>query len=620
MDGRLGVYADANAGASAGASAGAGGKDVGANAEADASAGVKAKFTYESSSDKQETTSTITSRYKAGGSISSKTTESTTLIGTQFEAGKDITLEAKTLDYQAAKDTTTQSSSGNNGEGEIKGGIAVSGGKVEGSGSYSQDKASADSTTSKAGGLNAGGNITIKTQGDTRFEGTDIGAGKDVNIQSTDGSVKFEAAKSTTGGNTDGFNASLNFKASGEGVEGGASGGFNTGSDSSTTNTVVKIRSGGGLNVSAGKDVTLEGTDINTQKDTTIEAKGTVKMTEVTDTTKSSSLSMQASVELSKESQSGGVNFQAEGSNQEKSTTATIKSGGSINIKGGTIINQEADLPAKKTSDTSPDEAKNKTTDDLPDKKSSLDNDANKPQKPKTAEEQATEKTDKEKTIQSLKDDKARLDAAMNKKNSSGTKDNGSGGNKPSVGNEPKQASVGDNKPNSKVQDTGDSTNKTSVAKTDAQNKKPGYMQDTESSRAKKVNQKPASDSPGADGTGPKAKPANSNNANNGKSNEPKSKAQDTGDSTNKTAIKSDTPKKPTTLTNQNGTTTPDTPPKKDPSNASDGTGKKLKRSNALGPDQQGAKSRSKQTQQSHNQEKVRRGRRLQGHEYRRRS
>jgi adhesin HecA-like repeat protein len=641
MDGRLGVYADANAGASAGASAGAGGKDVGANAEADASAGVKAKFTYESSSDKQETTSTITSRYKAGGSISSKTTESTTLIGTQFEAGKDITLEAKTLDYQAAKDTTTQSSSGNNGEGEIKGGIAVSGGKVEGSGSYSQDKASADSTTSKAGGLNAGGNITIKTQGDTRFEGTDIGAGKDVNIQSTDGSVKFEAAKSTTGGNTDGFNASLNFKASGEGVEGGASGGFNTGSDSSTTNTVVKIRSGGGLNVSAGKDVTLEGTDINTQKDTTIEAKGTVKMTEVTDTTKSSSLSMQASVELSKESQSGGVNFQAEGSNQEKSTTATIKSGGSINIKGGTIINQEADLkskdgttlegkvenrkksadvdtgysvnvgidvvhkgeeepkkgskttddiPAKKTSDTSPDEAKNKTTDDLPDKKSSLDNDANKPQKPKTAEEQATEKTDKEKTIQSLKDDKARLDAAMNKKNSSGTKDNGSGGNKPSVGNEPKQASVVDNnnsanKPNSKVQDTGDSTNKTSVAKTDAQNKKPGYMQDTESSRAKKVNQKPASDSPGVDGTGPKSKPANSNNANNGKSNEPKSKAQDTGDSTNKTAIKSDTPKKPTTLTNQNGTTTPDTPPKKDPSNASDGTGKKLKRSNALGPD-----------------------------------
>jgi len=344
MDARIGVYADAGANAGAGAAAGVGGKSKSASAEADASAGVKAKFTSESASDSQSATTTVTSRYKAGGSINSTSTEGTTLIGTKFEAGKDINLSAKTLDFQAAKDTTTQSSSGNSASAQLKAGVAVSGGKVEAEAAYEQSGASANSSTAKAGGLNAAGSISIKTQGDTTLVGTTVEAGKDVGIASKEGSVKLEAAKSTTDGKSDGFNVSANLKVSGQGAEGGAAGGFNKGSNESTTNAVVSIKSGGATSISAGKDVVLEGSALKSGGNTDIEAKGTVKMTEVRDTEKSSSINLQASVQLSKESQSGGVNVAAEGLNKQKSSAAQIDSGGTLSIKGGTVVNQQADL------------------------------------------------------------------------------------------------------------------------------------------------------------------------------------------------------------------------------------------------------------------------------------
>jgi filamentous hemagglutinin family protein len=451
VDARIGVYADATAEATAGKGAGAGGKSAGASAEADASAGVKAKVTASQESSSEEATQAVTSRYKSGGSINSQTTEKTTLIGTQFDAGKDINIAAKSLDFQAARDTTSQSSSGKEGELMVKGGMAVSGGKVEAEGSYEQSDASASSSTARVGGLNAGGNLTIKTQDNLRLEGANVAAGGAVDLTSKKGSVQLEAAKSTTKGDNSGFNVSANIKVTGEGAEGGVSGGYNTGSSSSTTNTAVQIKSGTTTNIAAAKDVTLEGTKVDSGGSTSLTAGGTVRMVEVRDTEKSSQLAVQANAQLSKESQSGGVNVTAEGANKGESSGVQINSGGALNITGSKVVNQQADLKAtgattivgavetlnktakvdtgysvdvgvdvvNKTPEKETQQPKAKTTDDIPSSKPKA---SPTPSKNKTTDDlpstksASTDTKSKADTIAGLKADQAKLNTTMAKK------------------------------------------------------------------------------------------------------------------------------------------------------------------------------------------------------------
>lgn len=346
-DARLGVYAGGEAQASGGKQSGipgVGGGDSGGEASAEANAGVKGTYTLEKSADAQETTSAVTTRYKAGGGINSKTTNSTTLIGTQFEAGGDVTIEAGSLDFKAARDTTSQSSSGQNAEGELKVGL-VGTPKVEGSVAYGQDKTDANTSTARAGGINAGGKVNIKTQGDARLEGTDIAADGDVNVASEKGKVTLEAAKSTTTGSSSGFNVNAGISIGGGEVEGEAAGGFSQGSDSSVTNKTVNIKSGAGnVDIKAAKDVTMEGTTIDSAGKTSIEAGGSVKMLEAKDEAKSSSVGLQANAEVSADAQAGGINLTAAGSNEQKGTGVVIKSGSGVDIKGTTVVNQEAQV------------------------------------------------------------------------------------------------------------------------------------------------------------------------------------------------------------------------------------------------------------------------------------
>ena len=345
---RLGIYAGGGAQVSGGDQSGVAGVggDSGAEASGEANAGLKGTYTMEKSADVQATTSAVTTRYKAGGGINSKTTNSTTLIGTQFEAGGDVTIEAGSLDFKAAQDTTSQSSSGQNAEGEIKLGL-VGTPKVEGSVGYGQDSTDANTSTARAGSITAGGKINIKTQGDTRLEGTDITAEGDVKVESEKGNVNLSAAKSTTSGSSNGFNVSVGVSVGGGEVEGEGSAGYAQGSESSTTNKTVNIKSGTGtVDMKAAKDVTMEGSTIDSAGKTSIEAGGAVKMLEAKDESTSSSVGFQASAALSADAQSGGVNVTAAGSNEQKGTGVVIKSGSGVDIKGTTVVNQEAQVTA----------------------------------------------------------------------------------------------------------------------------------------------------------------------------------------------------------------------------------------------------------------------------------
>lgn len=368
-DAKIGVYAGASAQGDTGAQMSVLGtgnfaEDLGP----EASAGFKAKYTYDKTSESKTETTAVTSRYKAGGSISSTTTDKTTLIGTQFEAGKDVSITAGSLDYQAAKDTSSSSSETRSGSAEAKLKVYGTTG-VDLSGGYEQGKSSATSSTARAGSVTAGGNVTITAKkGDARLEGTGINAGEKATIKSETGSVTLDAAKSTSHEESSGFNVSAGFGSTGtlpKGAKKGAKpekeskttlgGGYSTSKGDSSSEQGVSIKARN-VDVSAEKDVTMRGAQVDAKDAASVTAKtGDVKLLETVNSESSSSFGISGKatgMRLTKpegdksSAQYGGANVNASNDERKTGTATSIKSGGDLTVKGRSVTSQEAQLSA----------------------------------------------------------------------------------------------------------------------------------------------------------------------------------------------------------------------------------------------------------------------------------
>ncbi|KAF1069223.1 MAG: 16S rRNA endonuclease CdiA [Pseudomonas citronellolis] len=290
-DARVGVYAGAEASASAG-----GGSDT--------SAGVGLKASYEGSisSEKSAESTAVTSRFKAGGNIASTSKDETNLVGTQFESGGDTTLQAGSLDYQAAHDTSSASSSSHDINVEAK--VSESDASLEGG--YEMSTSKDSSSTARTGSIQAGGNLSVRTTGDANFEGTDLAAGGKASV-AAGGNLNMSEARDTASSSEAGLSISASTSSSkGEGgssekeSELGLGGGYST--SSSSTAKVGSISGGQGVSISSGKDTTLVGTQISSGADTSIAAGGQVKQQEAVST--SSSFGIQAETSLSASSKS----------------------------------------------------------------------------------------------------------------------------------------------------------------------------------------------------------------------------------------------------------------------------------------------------------------------------
>ncbi len=368
-DAKLGVYAGGSYQGDAGAQmsvlgAGHYAEDLGP----EASAGFKAKYTYDKTGESKTETTAVTSRYKAGGSISSTTTDKTTLIGTQFEAGKDVSITAGSLDYQAAHDTASSSSETKSGSAEAKLKVYGTTG-VDLNAGYEQEKSSSTSSTARVGNIVAGGNVTVTAKkGDVRLEGTGIDAAEKATIKSETGNVTFDAAKSTAHEESSGFNVSAGFGSTStlpKGAKKGAKpekenkttlgGGYsNSKGDSSTEQGVgIKARN---VEVSAEKDVTMRGAQVDAKDTASVTAKtGDVKLLEAVNSESSSSFGVSGKatgMRLTKpegdksSAQYGGANVNASSDERKTGTATSIKSGGDLTVKGRSITSQEAQLSA----------------------------------------------------------------------------------------------------------------------------------------------------------------------------------------------------------------------------------------------------------------------------------
>ena len=365
--GKVGVYAKAEAGVSAeaGASAGLGGAKAGAGTEAKASvgAGIQASYSRDTNDSTSASSDAVVSTIKSGGKVTSVSTEKTSFEGTQISAGKGVELEAGSLDFAAAKSTTSTTSSVGNTNAAASVGLSRGTGKgvdVDVSAGTSSTKKADTTTTASAGSIESGGNITIKTTGDTRLEGTNLASTGDTSV-AAGGNLTFDAARDTTSSSKIAYDASASIStskssspgSSSSGVSGGVSGGFSKSNAESSTATAGSISSGGKLTLTAGKSASFEGTNLAATGDATISGKDGVTMSAARSTSSSESFGVRAGVDASKgkgtdaegtsSSRSGGGTVEGNYSRakESKAEAGSVSSGGNLKITSGKDVTLE---------------------------------------------------------------------------------------------------------------------------------------------------------------------------------------------------------------------------------------------------------------------------------------
>ncbi len=339
---KIGMYSGASAKAEASADASAG---LGATASAEADAKAKlvggAKVSYSGSLSKSEESSSqaVVSTIKSGGNAKIVSSGKTSLEGTQIGAGKDVEIDAGSLDYSAARDTTSKRSTSGSVDASGSLGVGLSAttavaldlnlsGEVKGSGS--------GESTSKAvvGGIGSGGNITIKTKGDARLEGTEIASMGDTSIDAG-GKLSFDAARDTSRSDSTEFGASATVTTSAGknalGAGASAAGSYSQASKEQSEAKVGSVTTGGNLKISAGKSANFEGTVLDAGGDATIAGKEGVTMTAARNTSSSQSFDVSASAGV-------GVSEKK----NDTTTTRTAKLEGAAGVNSSTAKSSEA--------------------------------------------------------------------------------------------------------------------------------------------------------------------------------------------------------------------------------------------------------------------------------------
>ncbi|MCC7543966.1 MAG: hemagglutinin repeat-containing protein [Aquabacterium sp.] len=341
-------------GASADASAKASSED-GASANAEAGAGIKmgieAEAGYGKENSNEKSTTAVTSNI-SGNKIKINTTGKTTLEGTNLNAGQGgVDITADSLDFKAAKDTFEKSSDSLavNASMKVEATVGV-GADIDAKANASTNVASASSSGTNAvvGSINSAGGLNINTKGDTRLEGTQAKVAGDTNI-TAGGDVKIDAARNSFQSTSKSVDVSAGFDKD----EGSANlnVGVNHASEQGSQAVVSNLASGGSLNITAGRNMTIEGANIEAGRDAQLAAGGNIDVKEARNEYTSNSVSVnvglghssgeeenqlkskQTKTESSKTEGSLGVGVGH--SSSSEAVTGSIKAGNNLTVASG---------------------------------------------------------------------------------------------------------------------------------------------------------------------------------------------------------------------------------------------------------------------------------------------
>ncbi|WP_345817791.1 hemagglutinin repeat-containing protein (plasmid) [Paraburkholderia sp. PREW-6R] len=294
-----------------------------------------------------------------------------TLEGTNLSTGGtgDLTIRAGQLDYEAAHDTswaTSQSSSTSVG---LSGGVGVQAGMMTQGGasvspmatlnaSVQHDQANSSMSSSDAivGNVNVGNLSVTTTQGDMRFEGTDLNVTKNLQLDSA-GQVLMDAAHDTSVSSSSsrsvgagaGVQIDPEHLADGTFVNGSGQIGFASQNQQSTTAQVGNVTVGGNSSIRGHDDVAFEGTQIQVGGNSSIVSTGgNVKFlaAQSTATAASSDAQLDVSSAGMKDAQQTSVDgsFHKENSNDVTNTLATLKVGGTSQVQAKQDVVQDGNV------------------------------------------------------------------------------------------------------------------------------------------------------------------------------------------------------------------------------------------------------------------------------------
>ncbi|PNU35554.1 hemagglutinin repeat-containing protein [Serratia marcescens] len=246
--------------------------------------------------------------------------------GTQYQASKGaVNLTADSHRSEAAANRQDEQSRDTRGSAGVR--VYTTTGSdltVDAKGEGGTQRSNSSASQAVTGSIDAANGINVNVKKDAVYQGTALNGGSGKTAVNAGGDIRFDQASDKQSENHSGFNVKTSakggFTADSKNFGAGFGGGTHNGESSSSTAQVGNVN-GQGVALKAGRDLTLQGTNVKSQGDVSLNAgnKVALQAAESTQTRKESKLS-------------GNIDLGAGSSDSKEKTGGSLSAGGAFDI------------------------------------------------------------------------------------------------------------------------------------------------------------------------------------------------------------------------------------------------------------------------------------------------
>ncbi|NIA35682.1 filamentous hemagglutinin N-terminal domain-containing protein [Serratia marcescens] len=246
--------------------------------------------------------------------------------GTQYQASKGaVNLTADSHRSEAAANRQDEQSRDTRGSAGVR--VYTTTGSdltVDAKGEGGTQRSNSSASQAVTGSIDAANGINVNVKKDAVYQGTALNGGSGKTAVNAGGDIRFDQASDKQSENHSGFNVKASakggFTADSKNFGAGFGGGTHNGESSSNTAQVGNVN-GQGVELKAGHDLTLQGTNVKSQGDVSLNAgnKVALQAAESTQTRKESKLS-------------GNIDLGAGSSDSKEKTGGSLSAGGAFDI------------------------------------------------------------------------------------------------------------------------------------------------------------------------------------------------------------------------------------------------------------------------------------------------
>ncbi|MHA0851500.1 hemagglutinin repeat-containing protein [Serratia nematodiphila] len=246
--------------------------------------------------------------------------------GTQYQASKGaVNLTADSHRSEAAANRQDEQRRDTRGSAGVR--VYTTTGSdltVDAKGEGGTQRSNSSASQAVTGSIDAANGINVNVKKDAVYQGTALNGGSGKTAVNAGGDIRFDQASDKQSENHSGFNVKASakggFTADSKNFGAGFGGGTHNGESSSSTAQVGNVN-GQGVELKAGRDLTLQGTNVKSQGDVSLNAgnKVALQAAESTQTRKESKLS-------------GNIDLGAGSSDSKEKTGGSLSAGGAFDI------------------------------------------------------------------------------------------------------------------------------------------------------------------------------------------------------------------------------------------------------------------------------------------------